>query len=209
MGRRPRVSRDEVLRAAREAFARRGYDGTTLAAIGARLDLSPAAILRHAPTKEALFREAMAAGETEEPLPSDFLAEVPARDDPAGVLRRLAETLVPYIERRMGENIARFLRASTEEEARTVRLPFDPRKKSSPPARVVAALEVYFRRAGAAGTLSLRDPRAGALSFVGAVQSYVFLHRVLRISPPVPLPRYLDTLLDIWARGAFSRRRSR
>ncbi|MGH9366594.1 MAG: TetR/AcrR family transcriptional regulator [Thermoanaerobaculia bacterium] len=209
MGRRPRVSRDQVLRAAREAFAERGFDGTTLAAIGSRLDLSPAALLRHAPTKEALFRDAMATGEAEGALPSDFLAEVPAREDPARALRRLAMTLVPFIERKMGESIAHFLRASTEEEARTVRLPFDPRKKSSPPARVVAALEEYFRRARAAGRLRLRDPRAGALSFVGALQSYVFLHRVLRISPPIPLPRYLDTLLEIWARGAFSPRRRR
>jgi AcrR family transcriptional regulator len=195
--------------AAREVFARRGYEGATLAAIGSRLDLSPAAILRHAPTKEALFRESMEAGETDEALPSDFLAEVPARDDPGPTLRRLAGTLAPYIERRLGVSIAHFQRASTEEEARTVRLPFDPRKKSSPPARVVGDLERYFRRAIGAGRLSLKDPRAAALSFVGAVQSYVFLHRVLRLSPPVSLSRYLDTLLEIWARGAFSVRRTR
>jgi AcrR family transcriptional regulator len=204
MGRRPRVTRDEVFRAAREAFAQRGYEGTTLAAIGARLDVSPAAILRHAPTKEALFRDAMAAGEAEEGLPSDFLAATPASENPARVLRRLALTFVPFIERKMGENIAHFLRARSEEEARTVRLPFDPRQKSSPPARVLAALEDYLRRARAAGTVRLRDPRAGALAFLGALQSYVFIHRVARISPAVPLLRYLDTLFDIWTGGALS-----
>jgi AcrR family transcriptional regulator len=204
MGRRPRVTRDEVLRAARSAFAERGYEGTTLAAIGSRLDISAAALFRHAPTKEALFRDAMAAGEDEESLPSDFLEHLPDLDRPDLALRRLAMTLVPFIERKMGENIAHFLRARTEEEARTVRLPFDPRRKSSPPARVLSALEAYFRRARAAGRLRLRDPRAGALAFVGALQSYVFMHRVLRITPPIPLPRYLDTLLDIWTRGALS-----
>ncbi len=204
MGRRPRVTRDEVFRAAREAFAERGYEGTTLSAIGSRLDVSAAALLRHAPSKEALFREAMAAGEAEAGLPSDFLADLPDSESPARALRRLATALVPFIEQKMGENIAHFLRARTEEEARTVRLPFDPRRKSSPPARVLAALEAYFRRARAAGRLRLRDPRAGALAFMGAVQSYVFIHRVARITPPIPLPRYLDTLLDVWTRGALA-----
>src|SRR5262245_50817956 len=191
MGRRPRVTRDEVLRSAREAFAERGYEGTTLASIGARLNVSPAALLRHAPTKEALFRESMAAGEAEPGLPSDFLATLPDRADPAEALERLARNLVPFIEQKMGENIAHFLKARTAAEARTVRLPFEPRRRTSPPARVLAALEAYFRRARAAGKLRLKDTRAGALAFLGAVQSYVFMHRVAHIAPPVPLDRYL------------------
>jgi len=204
MGRRPRVTREQVLRSAREAFAERGYEGTTLAAIGARLDLSPAALLRHAPTKEALFRDSMAAGEAEPGLPSDFLSGVSDRVDPAEALERLARTLIPFIEAKMGENIAHFLKARTETEARTVRLPFDPRRRSSPPARILAALEAYFRRARAAGRLRLPDTRAGALAFLGAVQSYVFMHRVARIAPPVSLDRYLAALLEIWKRGAIS-----
>jgi AcrR family transcriptional regulator len=203
MGRRPRVSRDQVLRAAREAFGERGFEGTTLSSIAARLALSPAAVLRHAPTKEALFREAMAAGESEEGLPSDFLTALPGSAEPAEALRRLARGIAPFIERKMGENIAHFLRARTEEEARTVRLPFDPRRRSSPPARLLADLEAYFRRARDAGRIRLADPRAGALAFLGAIQSYVFMHRVARISPPVALDRYLDTLLEIWSRGAI------
>jgi AcrR family transcriptional regulator len=191
------------LKSAREAFAERGYEGTTLASIGARLNVSPAALLRHAPTKEALFRESMAAGEAEPGLPSDFLAALPEQADPAEALERLARQLVPFIEQKMGENIAHFLRARSETEARTVRLPFDPRRRSSPPARVLAALETYFRRARAAGRLRLKDTRAGALAFLGAVQSYVFMHRVARIAPPVPLDRYLSALLEIWKRGAI------
>lgn len=196
------MSREEVLRAAREAFAERGYEGTTLSRISARLGLSPAALLRHAPTKHALFEAAMESEAAEQALPTDFLRDVPALDDPARVLRELARRFVPFIEQRMGENIARFLKPRTQEEVRTIRLPFDPRKKSSPPARAVAALEAYFRRAKNAGRLSLRDSRAGALAFLGSLQSYIFFHRVLRIEPPIPLDAYLDTLLRIWQRGA-------
>src|SRR5512141_268330 len=127
MGRPARVSRDAVLRAAREAFAERGFDGTTLADISARVGLSPSALLRHAPTKEALFSAAMSAPGEELP-PIEFLARAAADEDPANVLRRLSFTLVPFLEAKLGENIARWLRAKTGDEARTIRLPFDPRK---------------------------------------------------------------------------------
>ena len=124
------------------------------------------------------------------------------------MLRRLALEFIPFIEQKMGENIARFLRARTEEEARTIRLPFDPRKKSSPPVRAVRALEAYFRWARAAGRISLSQPRAGALAFLGSLQSYVFFHRVMRIAPAIPLDTYLDTVMEVWRRGALRPGRS-
>src|SRR5260370_7498622 len=112
MGRRPRVSRGEILRAAREAFAERGYEGTTLAAISTRVGLSPAALLRHSPTKEALFAAAMAAKETgEESLFFKFLEGVPGDADPRKVLRRLAEGFMPFFELRIGADVARYLHA--------------------------------------------------------------------------------------------------
>jgi len=203
MGRPARVTREEVLRQARRTFAERGFDGTTLAAIAARLNVSPAALLRHAPTKHALFEMAMAAETPGEALPTDFLEAVPPTQDPARVLRRLALAFVPFIEQKIGENIARFLKARTEEEARTLRLPFDPRQRTSPPARAVAALETYFRQARAAGRLSLRDPRAGALAFLGSLQAYIFFHRVLRVEPAIDLDDYLDTVLGVWKHGAL------
>jgi hypothetical protein len=74
----------------------------------------------------------------------------------------------------------------------------------------VRALEKYLRRAGAAGRVSLPSARAGALAFLGSMQSYVFFHRVLRIQPPIPLAAYLDTVLEIWKHGALaSGRKSR
>lgn len=203
MGRPARVSRDAVLRAARDAFAERGFDGTTLTDISSRVGLSPAAILRHAPTKEALFSAAMSSPADEAPR-LEFVAEAGGDADPADVLRQVAFAVVPFIEAKLGENIARWFRAKTADEARTIRLPFDPRKPPTPPARAFALLEAYFRRAARAGRLEVRDPRAAALAFLGSLNAYVFLHRVMRIAdPPVPLPRYVDTLLDIWKRGAI------
>ncbi len=168
MGRPARVTREQVLIEARRAFAERGFDGTTLANIGARVGVSPAALLRHAPSKRALFALAMESEPAGQALPTDFLAAVPLSEDPARVLRRLAREFIPFIEQKMGET-----------------------------------LEAYFRRARAGGKISLRQPRAGALAFLGSLQSYVFFHRVLRIAPPVPLDTYLDTVMDLWRRGAL------
>jgi len=203
MGRPAKASRDAVLRAARDAFAERGFDGTTLSDISARIGLSPSAILRHAPTKEALFSAAMSSPADDAPR-MEFVAEAGGEEDPADVLRRVAFAVVPFIESKLGENIARWFRAKTADEARTIKLPFDPRKRPSPPARALALLEDYFRRASRAGRLQVRDPRAAALAYLGSLNAYVFLHRVMRIvDPPVPLPRYVDTLLEIWKRGAI------
>jgi AcrR family transcriptional regulator len=207
MGRPARVTREQVLAEARRAFAQGGFHGTTLADIAARLKVSPAALLRHAPSKGALFALAIESDAHEEPLPTDFLASVSPSEPAARVLRRVAQQFIPFIEQKMGENIARFLRARTDEEARTIRLPFDPRQKGSPPGRVVAALETYFRQAGRRGAVSLSQPRAGALAFLGSLQSYVFFHRVLRIEPPIPLDAYLDTLIGIWEHGALRGRK--
>jgi AcrR family transcriptional regulator len=204
MGRRPRVSREEVLDAAREAFADRGYDGTTLAAIGTRVGLSPAALLRHAPSKEALFAEAMHPPEAgDESLPMDFLRQVKGSADPVPVLRRLAEAFIPFFERRIGADLACYTHSLPD-------LPADPRL-TEVRRRGFALVASYMRRAARAGRLSVRDPEAAALAFMGSLASYVFMHRVARIiEPPLPLPRYLDDLMGIWTRGAVraARRRS-
>jgi hypothetical protein len=136
--------------------------------------------------------------------PIEFLAQAHGDEDPAEVLRRLAFAVVPFLEAELGENIARWMRAKTREEARTIRLPFDPRQRPTPPARALAALEDYLRRASRAGRLEVRDARAAALAFLGSLNAYVFFHRVMRIAdPPVPLRRYVDTLIEVWTRGAI------
>jgi AcrR family transcriptional regulator len=210
MGRPARVSREDVLRAAREAFGEHGFAGTTLADIAARIRVSPAALLRHAASKAELFATAMASGGESEPFPMAFLAEVDGAEDPARVLRHLAEVAIPYLEKGLGQTIAVWMHAKTAGRARTIRLPFDPRAKDSPPRRVLVLLEDYLRRAMRAGRIQVRDPRAAALTFMGSLNAYVFFHQVLRIvDPPLRLADYLDTVLDVWTRGAVRPGRAR
>ena len=43
---------------------------------------------------------------------------------------------------------------------------------------------------------------------MGSLVSYVFMHKVARIlDPPLPLPRYIDNLLDVWTHGAVGPRK--
>ena len=216
MGRPPRVTHQQVLTAARLTFAERGYEGSTLAVIGGRLGISPAALLRHAPNKAALFAAAMASGELDFELPTDALARLSGREDPRVVLRRLGEAFVPFLEERLGETIARWLHGRSTLRPRPGELlpheilPFDPRQTPNPPQRALAVLETYLRRARRAGRLRIEDPRAAALAILGSLHSYVFLHRVVGIlKPPLPLGRYLDSLLDIWTRGIVTPARKR
>jgi AcrR family transcriptional regulator len=183
MGRPARVTREQVLAEARRVFADRGFHGTTLADIAARLQVSPAALLRHAPTKEALFVVSMNSEPRDELLPTDFLVSISPSEDPPGSCDGSRGSSF-HSSAEMGENIARFLRARTDEEARTS-TSFRPRQKAR---RRLAwsGLWDLFPEGRAAGVSRSGSPGRHALAFLGSLQSYVFFHRVLRIRPPIP-----------------------
>lgn len=200
MGRPPTIDRKQLLEAARTLFARKGYEATTLAEIAAAVKVTPAAVLRHAGSKEKLFVESMASGMLELP---PFFAELEAADvtpDPRIALRRFAEQFVPFAEQRLAETISIHLHVG----ARTpFGVPFDPTSKNSPPRRGIPLIERYLKRAAKAGTLRLRDTRAAAILFAGSLQSYAFFHQILKVfDRPFPLDTYLDTLFEIWTGGA-------
>jgi AcrR family transcriptional regulator len=204
MGRRPKVTREEVLSAARQLFAERGFEGATLAAIAGRLDVTPAALLRHAASKEELFAAAMSQGPGEIRVPVEFLAEVGAEEDPRRVLRRIGQAMVPFLETKIDEQVARWMRAKSVDASQGFPLPFDPAVRPTPPQRVLALIEDYLRRAAAAGRLRLSDPHATAMLLLGNCQAYVMMHRIARIEePPLPLDRYLDALVELWTAGVI------
>lgn len=203
MGRTARVSRKDVLDAARETFVEQGYEGARLSDIAARVGVSPAALLRHAPTKRDLFVACM--GEAEpEAMPFEFLKDCDGTEDPRQVLRRAGEALVPFLESKMRQTVARWVYFKTVPGVGRLPLPFNPAARPTPPQKNLKFLEDYLRRAVRLGRLRLRDPRAGAMVFLATLHSYVFLQHVMEIlEEPMPLEDYLDTVLDIWSRGAI------
>jgi AcrR family transcriptional regulator len=209
MGRTARVTRDQVLAAARDTFVERGFDGATLARIGAKLGVSPAAVLRHAPTKRDLFLASMGTVEPDmEPLA--FLKDVDGSADPAAVFRKVAETMVPFLESKIHEVVARWVHFKTFPGVGKIPLPFDPAARPTPPQRNLRFFEDWIRRAVRAGRLSVKDPRAAALAYFATIHSFVFLQHVLEtLEKPMPLSEYLDTVLEVWSRGAIVPARGR
>jgi len=202
MGRPPRINRDQILEAARAVFVSRGFEATTLAEVGRRIGVTPAAILRHFTSKQELFLSAMTSGIA---IPSflDELAETDASQDPRVVLRRFAHQVVPFVRGVVSAAIAMQMHLASQT---TIALPFGAADEQSPPRRALRVITDYFRRAIAAGVVHARDPRALALMFMGQLQGYVFVHEVLNVTPVLPLDAYLDALLDLWTGGAIDER---
>jgi AcrR family transcriptional regulator len=202
MGRPPRISRKQVLDAARDAFTTRGFAAATLADIAAALRVTPAAILRHFPSKQELFTAAMSAPTIEVPPFAEELARVDASTDPRVVLRHFAEQFVPFISTILRSAIAVQMHLAARQT--TLVVPFDTQAEATPPRRVLAIVTGYFRRAMDAGVVRNGDPRALTLLFLGQLQSYVFIHQILAVTPRYPLDDYLDAMLDLWTGGALA-----
>jgi len=197
MGRPPRITRDQILDAARAAFSARGFAATTLADIAGVLEVTPAAILRHFDSKQALFSAAMSTRAIAIPEFIIDLATADASADPRIVLREFAKKAVPFISAVIRPAIA------VQMHATTVVVPFDTQSEDVPPRRALRILSDYFARAMKAGTIRRADPHALSLLFMGQLQAYVFIHQVLDISPAYPLDPYIDALIALWSDGAF------
>src|SRR3954449_10755489 len=201
MARPPTITRDRLIDTARRVFAAKGFEATTLAEIAKELGVTPAAILRHVDSKQALFGLAMKSGMLLDPPQCILeLPRIDAKTDPRVVLRRIAEGFVPFIQDVLATRIAVSMHASSH--GTSLVLPFDP-EADNPPRRGLKIVADYFRRAAAAGVMRISDPRAAALLFMGSLQGYVLSHSVLKITPAVPLDEYIDALLELWTSGAL------
>jgi len=197
MGRPPTITRDQLLTVSRRIFAAKGFESATLADIAAELKVTPAAVLRHAGSKRALFAEAMHLPVAPPPFILELATIDAAATDPREVLRNIAEQFIPFAQRILAENVVVFMHARTLSKS-----------KDSPPRRGIAIVEDYFRRAAAAGVITVADPRAAARLFMGSVHSYVFLHHVLNL-PPYPVDDYIDALIGLWTHGGIRARKTK
>ncbi len=201
MGRPPRIDRGILLETARRIFMAKGYASTTLADIASELSVTPAAILRHVESKQALFVEAMSTATIDPPDCILDLVHADASADPRPVLRRIAREFVPFAR---GVLASRIVMEMHERAHPALVLPFRPDDTSNPARRGVPILIDYFRRASEAGTIRIADPQAAALLFIGSLHSYIIFHELMRLTPVYPLDRYIDALLDLWANGGIA-----
>ncbi|HEY0143098.1 MAG TPA: TetR/AcrR family transcriptional regulator [Thermoanaerobaculia bacterium] len=201
MGRPPRISREQLLDAARSVFAEKGFSGATLADVARPLGVTPAAILRHFDTKQALFAAAMSSANIGVPSYVEELGRTPGDADPRVVLRHFAEQFIPFVMKVIGPAIAVQMHHNARQT--TVVVPFDTNNEESPSRRGLRIVTGYFQRAMDAGVFRRTDPRALALLYISQLHTYVFIHQVLNVTPVYPLDAYLDALIDLWVRGAI------
>jgi AcrR family transcriptional regulator len=83
----PSTTREEILAAARECFARRGYDGTSLRAVAAKAGVDPVLVRRFYGSKQGLLVAALTATFR----PSEDVAEVMSGD-----LETLGDQILAY-----------------------------------------------------------------------------------------------------------------
>ncbi len=108
-GRRPGPSdtRNEILRAAREGFAARGYQSTSLRSIAADAGVDPALIHHYFDTKQRLFLATVAV-----PVPIDEVLGTLVADGPDGLGERLLTTLLSIWDSEVQPNLVAAVRTA-------------------------------------------------------------------------------------------------
>ena len=193
-----RDRRSEILAAAFEEFASKGYKGATIKSIAGEAGMqSPALIYWYFPDKEALFREVVESRMTKAPLlrmvsnPEDVMGLPPEE-----ALKRLGRAYFGFgrLDRRalqlfLGEVIHRpemgeaFMRIG--------------------PGRVLAFLEEYLGRWIEAGSLRPHDTRSSSRAFMGMLvpqlAGKVFFPALAENGPTDE--EHLETVVGIFLKG--------
>lgn len=191
-----------MLAESRRCFLERGFEGTTLSMIATRLGITPAALFRHAATKEDLFQNAMASPPPADLVPLRFLEHVAGSAEPRDVLRQVANTMLPFFRARIQEQVTQYVDTGRAAGRVSVTIPFDCTQHPTPPQQNIDLLEGYLSRSARAGKAKLKHARATALSFISSLHSYLFLSELLKaFQPPVTWDDYLENLLEIYGRG--------
>jgi AcrR family transcriptional regulator len=166
-------SRDEILKAATELFANRGFHETSMSEVARAAKVSKALIFWHFKSKEELFVAVLA--RLLEPYVIDFAEEAGALDEKAQLLK-LIESYLRFVHENAGS--IRFFVAQILHDERT---------KNSLSSQVLALYDGYralvtdlVERAQNKGMCSLAYPPAASAAFLlaslnGLLLSYLFL----------------------------------
>jgi len=173
--------REQILRAAMDCFAARGFRGTTTRDIAARVGITEAALYRHFPSKEALYaaliEQKMAAPEWME-----LVAKPAAAGDDRAVFGGLAHALLAG-----AEDDPSFLRILlyTSLEGHAQAAPFFATRVR----RLREFLADYIARRTREGAFRPIDPVLGARAFLGMVMDFVIVREVFQQRDAYPHAR--------------------
>jgi AcrR family transcriptional regulator len=173
--------RAQILRAAMDCFAARGFRGTTTRDIATRVGITEAALYRHFPSKEALYaaivEQKMAAPEWME-----VVAEAADLGDDRAVFGGLAHALLAS-----AEDDPSFLRILlyTGLEGHAQAAPFFATRVR----RLREFLADYIARRAREGAFRAIDPVLGARAFLGMVMDFVIVREVFQQRDAYPHAR--------------------
>ena len=186
--------REQILRAAMDCFAARGFRGTTTRDIAARVGLTEAALYRHFPSKEALYaaivEQKMAAPESME-----LVAEASAAADDRAVFGGLAHALLGSVED--DPSFLRILLYTALEGHEQAKPFFDTRVR-----RLREFLAQYIARRTREGAFRAIAPVLGARAFHGMLMDIVLVREVFQQRDAYPHAReqaaevFVDLFLD-------------
>ncbi|MEA5505480.1 TetR/AcrR family transcriptional regulator [Halotia wernerae UHCC 0503] len=175
MARKPKITNQQILEAAREVFFQQGFSGSTLE-IAQRAGISEASIFKHFPTKEELFFTAMGIPET--PTWVKELESLSGKGDLKQNLIQLGLQMMEFYS----EMMPRLIMLRSKGNA----VP-DPGFGGQQPRPIqdIKALTTFLESEINQDRLRSCDPQAVAHILVGSLMNYVLLEQ---LSSDVSLP---------------------
>ncbi len=163
------TTREKLLRAARDEFAARGYQGSTTRTIAARAGVSEVTLFRHFPGKLGLFKAVLAAYSTLRLFTQEFKDELTwdLRTD----LRKIADRFCAMLEHSTEAMVVSVSEAFRLPEVRTL--------VAEPPRRQRAFLAEYLTEQARRGNCrELTDPATAAQAFLAIFFELAISRRV-------------------------------
>jgi AcrR family transcriptional regulator len=164
MARRPKITNQQILEAAREVFLQKGFSGSTLE-IAQRSSISEASIFKRFATKEELFLAAM--GIPERPLWIQELDSLSGAGDVKQNLIQVCRQILEFYREVMP--ILMMLRSRGDA------LPETGLKSESKPIRDLTILTGFLEREIKQGRLRPCEPKTVAHILLGSLMNYVLL----------------------------------
>lgn len=170
----------DILAAARRAFLASGFGAVSMDAIAREAGVSKATVYAHFTGKEELFGAVV--GDMSERFFRGFSA---SELDPVAVGASLAALARQFLDLVLSPDAVALNRILIGE---VVRFPaLGEVFWRAGPERTRVQIETFLRRAEAAGTLALPDPREAAEQFASLVRGEIHLRRLLHLeAPPNP-----------------------
>jgi AcrR family transcriptional regulator len=166
-----RQTRLAFLDAALELFADKGYFGTSLRDIAAKVGVRESALYNHFTSKEALFDALLeSASESRAEHLATFMAAEPSHDLRA-TFERLTALVLDYFSERRQQLLFRVMTSDGMRLARQGRLDLIERMTTG-----VAPIDALIRRLIDDGRLKGRDPQMLVVQFMGPLMLWRYLH---------------------------------